>query len=72
MWFNYLSCESQQEMLGSGWSRPESLVLCTSGERAQMGSETAERAQRAAPCGNVKHSVSCFGSGEELRKLKAE
>lgn len=72
MWFDYLSCGSQQEMLGSGWSPCESLVSCTSGEKVQMGSETGEWAERTAPCRNAKHRVSCFGSGKELRKLKAE
>lgn len=30
--------------------------ICTSGEEEQMGSETAEWAQRAAPRGKVKRS----------------
>lgn len=72
VWFDYLSCALQQEMLGSGWSCWELLVVCTRGEKVQMVSKTAEWSWRATPCGNVRPRVSRFGSGKELRKLKAE
>lgn len=44
--------------------------ICTSGEKVQMVKKTAEQAQDAAPCGNVKHGVSCFRSGKQLHSWK--